>query len=243
MLNRPNIFALKRFPSEVKLAHLRELYDPQHAIPKDHIDYLSEMKSKGINPGVVYDIGASVLQWTRKAKEIWPHAAYFAFEALHEAAVLYAEENIPHFIGVLSDQDGRKVKFFVSPEHPGGNSYYKENPAINRAAEKYFLESNARNMTTTTLDTAVHEKGWPVPDLIKMDIQGAEMDVLKGAQECLKTCKDLIVELQAAEYNKGAPSKQEVTTYLETIGFKLEKGPFSDNGPDGDYHFTNIRLT
>ena len=46
-------------------------------------------------------------------------------------------------------------------------------------------------------------KHWPAPDLIKMDIQGAEMDVLKGAQDCLKTCKDLIVELQTVEYNKG----------------------------------------
>jgi FkbM family methyltransferase len=235
--NRSALFAPKKMPSTVSIAHLRKLHELQQLIPKDHVDYLVRIKIEGTWPAVIYDVGANVLQWTRVARRVWPRASYFAFEALQEVAALYVEENIPHFIGVLSHQDGGAVKFYVSPEHPSGSSYYKENPAINRAASEYFLESDARDMRATTLDTAVREKGWPAPDLIKMDIQGAEMDVLKGAQECLSSCKDLIIELQKVEYNKGAPLRQEVTAYLESIGFTLKKGPFCDNGFDGDYHF------
>jgi hypothetical protein len=74
-----------------------------------------------------------------------------------------------------------------------------------------------------------------------MDIQGAEMDVLKGAQECLKTCKDLILELQHVHYNKGAPLVDEVVDYVESLGFKLVTPMFaSAKGVDGDYHFTRI---
>jgi hypothetical protein len=71
-----------------------------------------------------------------------------------------------------------------------------------------------------------------------MDVQGAELDVLKGAEKALKHCKDLILELQIVEYNKGAPLKDEVINYVEQLGFKLISGLFCDNGPDGDYHFS-----
>jgi len=37
-----------------------------------------------------------------------------------------------------------------------------------------------------------------------MDVQGAELDILKGASETLVNCKDLILELQEGEYNTGS---------------------------------------
>jgi FkbM family methyltransferase len=224
-------------PCEVKLDYLRTLCGLQHLFPRKHVDYLHQMKTEGIEPSVIYDVGANVLHWTREAKKVWPCAVYIAFDAMHEAAVIYGEEHIQYYIGLLSDHEGKEVSFYVSPKHPGGNSYYKENYLINEHANEYFLESNARKLKTVTLDTAVRGKHWPAPDLIKMDIQGAEMDVLKGAQDCLETCKDLIVELQTVEYNKGAPLRDEVIAYIYSLGFKLRKGPFCDNGPDGDYHF------
>jgi hypothetical protein len=70
-----------------------------------------------------------------------------------------------------------------------------------------------------------------------MDVQGAELDVLKGAVEILKSCDHVILELQEVEYNKGAPLKQTVVEYMESQGF-TNMGMFSSNGPDGDYYFT-----
>jgi len=94
-------------------------------------------------------------------------------------------------------------------------------------------------MLSVTLDTLVQQNNYPQPDLIKMDVQGAEMDILKGATNTLEKCSDLILELQKVEYNKGAPLREEVIEYLKQLGFRLVgDGPFNDNGPDGDYHFT-----
>ena len=91
-------------------------------------------------------------------------------------------------------------------------------------------------MQSKTLDTIVKERNLPAPDLIKIDVQGAEIDVLKGATETLKSVTDLILEAQVVEYNKGAPLRDEVISYVESIGFKLVAF-FCNNGPDGDYHF------
>ena len=78
-------------------------------------------------------------------------------------------------------------------------------------------------------------------DFIWMDVQGAEMDILKGAKETLKTCQNLILELQHVEYNTGAPMNEEVISYLDGIGFRLVEGPFAEYSGDGDYHFVRYK--
>jgi FkbM family methyltransferase len=206
-------------------------------LPRQHLDYLFNMQRKRkFEPKVVYDIGACVLHWTREAVNVWPQSKFIAFEAMPECSEIFKHYNVPHYIGVLSDKDGKQVTFHQNTEHPGGNSIYKEN-------EKYANNQPVREekvYITRTLDSVVAEYNLELPNLIKMDVQGSELDILKGAKKTLKTCTDLILELQHVEYNKGAPLKDSVIDYLEKQGFKLISGPFSNNGPDGDYHFSKV---
>lgn len=202
-------------------------------LPKQHLDYLYKIQQSGFKPKVVFDIGACVLHWTREAINVWPGSQFYAFEAMPDSEPIFKHFGIPYNIGVLSDKDGQELTFFENPEHPGGNSYYQENDKLStnqppRVEKKYI---------SRTLDSIVKERGFPQPDLIKMDVQGAEYDILIGAKNTLKGCKHLILELQKVPYNKGAPLKDSVIEYLDSIGFKLISGPFCDNGPDGDYHF------
>lgn len=212
---------------------LREL-GRQRLLPTTHVNYLKQID---FTPKVVYDIGACVLHWTNEAKDIWKDAKFIAFEAMSESKTIFEENNIDHYVGVLTNQDNKIIEFYQNTQHPGGNSYYKENEKINAQAPQYFNESHKRVMQGMTLDTVVKENKFPLPDLIKIDVQGAELDVLQGASETLKQCKHLILELQKVEYNKGAPLRDEVIAYVNTLGFKMISGPFCDNGPDGDYHF------
>ena len=206
-------------------------------LPKAHSDYLAHIKTEGVEPKVIYDLGACVLHWTTAAKRVWPNAEYFAFEAMDKSESIFKEKGVPYHIAVLSDVDGKDIEFYQNDYNPAGNSYYKENKQYNPAADDYFNDGNKRLLKARTLDSVVAERGFPAPDMIKMDVQGAEMDVLRGATETLKSCKNLILELQKVEYNKGAPLREEVIPFVESLGFKLKTGPFCDNGPDGDYHF------
>jgi hypothetical protein len=83
----------------------------------------------------------------------------------------------------------------------------------------------------------VEERGYPLPDLIKIDVQGAEFLVLAGANKTLQNCKDIIIEMQHEEYNLGAPKVDEVSKYLNELGFELVSKVHMGN-VDGDYHFT-----
>jgi FkbM family methyltransferase len=190
-----------------------------------------------IEPKVIYDIGASVLHWTHAAQEVWPDARYMVFDALEQCRFLYDEARLWSYIGVLSSPERKnsEVFFFCNEEHPGGSGYYRENAEYGKP-ELY----SPQILKTTTLDAVVGTRNMPKPDLIKMDIQGAELDVLKGATETLKSCEHLILELQKVEYNIGAPLEDEVIDYCESIGFILVTPEFSDNGFDSDYHFARI---
>lgn len=227
-------------PSQPVTDRLLEL-SQQRLLPTKHVEYMWQMQRDGVSPKVIYDIGACVLHWTREAVNVWPDAQYIAFEAMPESAPIFEHYHVPYCIAVLGDEDGKEVTFYQNTTHPGGNSYYRENPEINQAADIYFDQSTARQVKVNRLDSIVEQNGIPLPDLIKMDVQGAELDVLKGAAKCLAHARDVILELQKVEYNKGAPLRDEVISYMGIQGFYLKNhGPFCNNGPDGDYHFTRI---
>ena len=214
---------------------LREL-GSQRLIPRDHVDYLAKLRDSGVDPKVIYDIGACVLHWTNEASRIWPNAEIVAFEAMDSSEFLYKERGMKYHVGVLSNETGKEVDFYQNDIHPGGNSYYKENEVVNPETVNYFNDSHRRRLKTVTVDAVSNLKRFPKPDFIKMDVQGAELDVLKGSIETLKDVKHVILELQVVEYNKGAPLKDEVIAYMDSQGFDC-RGIFSNNGPDGDYHF------
>jgi len=214
---------------------LRDL-GAQRLLPWPHLEYLTKLRDSGYQPRVIYDIGACVLHWTSEVSALWPNAEFIAFEAMDAAEFLYKERGMRYHMGVLSSVDGATVNFYQNNEHPGGNSYYLENAEVNSEAPAYFNESHRRSLKTHTLDTVVFNKGFPLPDLVKMDVQGAELDVLMGASSVLVTAKHVILELQQVEYNKGAPMNTVVIDYMNQIGFDC-LGMFHNAGPDGDYHF------
>lgn len=226
-----------RNPVDKVLARLKEI---RYAVsmPQEHKQYLNHMRNQNINPKVVYDIGASTLHWYDCARSIWPNAEYIAFDAMDECGQLYSEAGIKHAINLLSDQDNKILDFYENKENPAGNSYYRENVQYSPAAAFLYDDSHKVKKYAKTLDTIIEEKNFPLPDLMKLDIQGAEIDVLKGAQQALTHCRDLIVEIQEVEYNKGAPMKKEVIDYLTKLGFSLVKDKFSGDHIAGDYHFT-----
>jgi FkbM family methyltransferase len=217
-------------------------------IPQPHIDYLYAMRDTlQIQPRVIYDVGAAVLHWTKNAKQVWPAATIIAFDALAELDEFYANSGVASHIGVLSDTPGREVTYYAHPLHLGGNSYYKENVQWSPAAAEIYDEKSERKCFTDTLDRIVVGRKFPRPDMIKFDVQGAELDILRGMPNVLQHVQHMIVELQHVEYNIGAKQVQESIPFIEQLGFRLQSPRavrpdsvdlyFCGNGPDADYHF------
>lgn len=218
--------------------YYRRLYN-DISIPQGHIDYLKTIQ---YTPSVVYDIGSAVLHWTKEAKQVWPNARYINFEAIEQVEEFYKEMNAEYAIGVFSNENNNEVTFYCNPVYLGGNSYYKENEKFSPAAKDIYSKEFEELRHTLTIDSTVDIFKFPSPDFIKIDVQGAELDILQGMTNTLKTVKHLIVELQHVEYNIGAKQVSESIPFIESLGFELvptgtNNKYFCGNGPDADYHF------
>lgn len=215
------------------IENMYKIYN-QDLMPADHVAYLESLKSNGFEPKVIYDIGAACLHWTRHAERLWPDAKIYVFDGFEMLEMLYMNHKPEHeyHVGVLSDAK-RELKFYENPILFGGNSYYREIGG----APGVFPESNFRTTVANTIDDIVAERGWELPDLVKIDVQGAEKDVISGGIKTLAHAKHLLVEMQRTEYNLGAPKVDETLPYIESLGWKCVAPLFCDNGPDGDYGF------
>lgn len=216
---------------------LREHYEKMAAeftIPQNHVDYLWRLKHSGFEPRVIYDIGSCVLGWYREAKKIWPTAEIICFEAFEPVKFLYEQQRVRHSIGVLSDTDHKELKFYINERQITGNSYYKENQ------DHIYPEDSFQTRIGMTLDTVVAQNGYPMPDLIKIDVQGAELDILNGGRNTIRHAERMIVELQSVDYNRGAPKVGHSLPYIESLGFQCIDPLFQNNGADGDYGFVRI---
>jgi len=143
----------------------------------------------------VYDIGAHRGAWTQAVRPVLPDADFVLFEANPAHASGLAQSGERYFIETLSSEE-RLVDFYATGEP--GDSYYRElTPNYEDVAPK--------RVHTATLDAVVKRRGLPAPDLIKADVQGAELDVLAGGANSLAHAKLVLLECALDEYNDGAP--------------------------------------
>lgn len=209
----------------------------EFSIPNDHIKFLANMD---IQPKIIYDIGSCVFHWTDQARRIWPDAEIYAFDGNTDLEYYYKmntgiNKTLKGYnLGLLSDMS-RIVDYYKSPDsqHLGGNSYYPET--------LYGHLYKPIRQATYKLDDIVKNKQFEKPDLIKIDVQGSEIDVMRGGKKTFKSCNHLIVELQHIQYNKGAHLCDEsIKIITEEFGFRLIKAKFCDNGADADYYFSKL---
>jgi hypothetical protein len=120
----------------------------------------------------------------------------------------------PYDIVALSDKKGT-ASFYVEKINPVGTgaSLYKENTDWYSEGKYEVVE-----VETETLDNRNYFFGDPI-DLIKIDVQGSELDILNGGEETLKRTSYVLLELSLVEYNEGAPLIDKVVDKMIEYGF------------------------
>lgn len=181
-----------------------------------HLTALERLRSLGWQPRTVYDIGAFHGQWSFEARRVFPEAEYVLFEANIDNEAQLRTGGWRYFIVALAAEDGSQRPFFV-PKHAiaTGASLYRENTEFYRDANLL-----TRTAATARLDTLVAAQRINPANLIKIDVQGSELEVLAGARDAVGRCDALILETSFLNYNKGAPLFGDVVSAVNQLGFK-----------------------
>jgi FkbM family methyltransferase len=166
-------------------------------------------KFYNIEINTVLDIGAHKGKWTQTFKEHYPNVKTLMIEA-NEDHVDDLMKTGPYILALLG-KDNEEVDYYMCEDknNTEGNGIYRENTNVPFTSKK---------RKTVTLDSLLPGQTF---DLIKMDVQGAELDIIQGSPGFIHNAKYLWLELQPHNYNIGAPSAGKVIGYLNQIGFEI----------------------
>jgi len=200
------------------------------------VDYQLVHKLKHHNFDIknILDIGAHKGEWTKKFREYFPDVHSLMIEANPNHAEFL--QHVGEFEIALLGKNNEEVDYYecTDVQNNHGNGIYKENTNVPFKAKK-------RKMVT--LESLVSGQF----DLIKMDVQGAELDIIQGSPSIIHNTKYLWLEVNVHNYNIGAPRAGQIISYLDQIGFELfdvaDVNHFGNEGPllSMDLLFINYR--
>jgi FkbM family methyltransferase len=177
---------------------------------------LERLKNLGFAPSTIYDIGAFHGDWTKEARHIFPSAKYVMFEANADNKPALEATGEKFVMAVLSDTDGVAKNLYLPKQTIAtGVSLYREKTV-------HYSDDLVKIVPVTTrrLDVLAKEHKLPSPDFIKLDVQGAELDVLAGAGDLLRNCVGLMAEMSVLAYNDAAPLFADVIAGIDRLGFR-----------------------
>lgn len=168
----------------------------------------------------VVDVGASRGQFALFAAERFPHARLLCYEPLPSAA-----ERLKQLMG-----PNVEVRRSAVGTVPGSATLH----VANADDSSSLLPISARQVTAfpgtherAQIEVPVEplsealDPGMPRPCLLKVDVQGAELDVLRSAGASLQYVDEILVECSFVELYEGQALADDVVAYLKDNGFRL----------------------
>ena len=167
------------------------------------------LKENGIRFNNIIDVGCYKGSWTSKLKLIYPDANYYLIdpndkykEKLKLLGTFYQEV-------VGQEKEEREFNFSKKELEETGNSLYDENSNI---------EFNKKTIMVKPLKDIVPNQTY---DLIKMDVQGAELEIIEGSLELFQKTKFVQLECPVHHNNKDAPKFEHYINYMANSNFKV----------------------
>jgi FkbM family methyltransferase len=186
--------------------------------------FLSWLKSSS----VYYDIGSSMGFHALTANTVITTGEIYAFEPVPGTMNIFKKHislnsklingnRIKLLPFAISDKE-KQVDFSDNTEQRDGNTYIKESPVFSGTENKITV-------LCKSIDGLLVE-GYRQPDIIKIDVEGAEYDVLRGAKSTLELYKPHIL---LATHDCHLPGVQEkCVDFLQQLGYRLQH--------TGNYH-------
>lgn len=175
------------------------------------------------NIATVLDIGANEGQFAEVVRQIFPHALIHSFEPLStcyeklqsKAASLMPMRCFPFAIG-REDTDSVIYHNEFSPSSsllPMGNKH--------REAFPFAQKTIRENIVVRSMDSVAAELELKPPIMMKVDVQGSELDVLTGARKILPSIDTIIIEASFVELYQGQALFDEIYDNLHSRGFRF----------------------
>ena len=174
---------------------------------------LKHIKELGFTPNTVLDVGAAI--GTKPLLNNFPETNHFMIEALEEFIPKLEEvkirmKNADFLIAAVTSENG-PITINVHPDLVGSSIYLED--------EDSSVNGIPREVPAYKLDELCSKYQLKGPYLLKIDVQGAELDVLKGAEKTLMNTEYVILEIVFFDFFKGGPKFHQFIDFMKKRGF------------------------
>jgi len=174
---------------------------------------LEHAKKLGCKPATVLDVGAA--HGLIYLYDAFPEARHILIEPLEENRVYLEKlthqyQNLQYVSAVAGRQAG-KATLHVHPDLLGSSLFLEE--------EDSDVNGTPVEVEVVTLDELCAARNCKPPYLIKIDTQGAELEVLAGAMQVLEETELLLLEVSLFRFFRGGPLFHDVIAYMKERGF------------------------
>jgi FkbM family methyltransferase len=177
------------------------------------LDWLRRARDAGVVLRQVVDVGASDGGWTRECLRVFPDARYLLVEPreVHAAALS----------ALTSSRSNVRVWRGALGSRPGSLDLHVHGDQSSFLASDSFPTDTAERVEVRTLDSFLGTDLLQPPDLIKADVQGYELEVLRGAAHSLETAKLLLLEVSYRRMYRDLPLAHDVIAHAASAGFRI----------------------
>jgi len=175
----------------------------------------------------VFDVGANIGELTLLfSRFVQPGGKVFSFEPcsatfdkLTTVCNLSGRDNLELNHMALSDCNGIK-EIYIYPEKQSGWNTLADRPLEYYGI--YVKPVSREQVTPSTIDTFCQVKGITRIDLLKIDVEGAEYQVLLGARQMLKQKRVgcCVFEFGATTFDMGNTPEM-IEKYLAQVGYRI----------------------
>lgn len=194
---------------------------------------------KIVEPKVIIELGSRDGIDAVTLSKVYPEAKVYTFEANPKQANtcranIDQNKNIEFFSVAVGSRD-TELEFheYVKDNNVGASSLFKRLDYDNS-------QKTIGTVPCRRLDTILKKLGVEKIDGIFADIQGFEIEAIKGAGNYIKNCKFIYIEAPiVSSVYVGAPNHQEVFDYMKEINYRLVLTE-RENDLESNYLFFNM---
>lgn len=172
---------------------------------------------EGLDFSTIIDVGANQGQFARAAVESYPGAAVMSFEPLPQAASAFRKH--------LSDRPAVTLVESAVGSTSGSATLYSQSYSLASSLLQPIDPEKAPEPLTvplTRLDRVPKlQEGIRRPCLLKLDVQGFELEALIGAEEILDQIDAILVETAFTQAYQGAPLFTTIYDFLSDRGWRF----------------------
>ncbi len=206
---------------------------------KLQIDKVNTNWLKDLGIKTIIDVGASDGGFATKSRKLFPNASIHSIEALPDSynklvAKFASDKNFFSYNTAVSDTEG-SIDFYLCEDNTGSSSML-EMTDIHKTAYPHTRNNKKLTVPTITINKLLSDVKLEKEILLKIDVQGAELIVLRGADDILKQAKVIFAEVNFIELYTDCVLFDELYSFLKGYGFKLNGVEnVSQDTKDGKY--------